>query len=214
MKETIKKMRDAFNMTKQRCYNPKCRDYQYYGGRGITICQRWLDSFDALVTDMGLRPTSSHTLERVDNNGPYSKENCVWALRQDQMQNTRQVRLVTYKGETKTIAEWERVLGFKSGTLKARLSRLGYTVEEAFTKDVKCGGLLPGKVYAHLEDQSWRTTEGLRRHPKPKKLTPNDVAQAKEWVAQGLTRSEVSRRFHVCVTTISHAVDGKGNYRA
>lgn len=141
--ERIRSMREAFNMTKQRCYNPEAADYWHYGGRGITICDRWLESFDHFLADMGLRPDGL-TLERVDNDGPYSPDNCVWATRSEQANNTRSVNLIQWEGEEHTIAEWERLKGFKPGTLKARLGVLGYTVEEAFTKPVRYG-LTPKK---------------------------------------------------------------------
>lgn len=139
--KTIRSMADAFNMTKQRCYNPNQRDYKYYGGRGITVCDRWLESFDNFLEDMGLRPEGK-TLERLDNNGPYSKENCVWANRKAQGNNTRRTKLITYEGQTLSVSQWARTVGMNPRTLHARLHTLGYTPEQAMTKPVKCGQTL------------------------------------------------------------------------
>jgi hypothetical protein len=71
---------------KQRCLNPKARHYNVYGGRGITIDPRWME-FDYFFIDMGARPGLKYSLDRIDNNGPYSKDNCKWSTRDEQMKN-------------------------------------------------------------------------------------------------------------------------------
>lgn len=74
---------------KQRCYNPKNKSWGYYGGRGITVCNRWVNSAVNFISDMGLRPSPNHQLDRIDNDKGYSPENCHWVLKIPQMQNTR-----------------------------------------------------------------------------------------------------------------------------
>lgn len=210
--DTVMAMLAAFNMTKQRCYNESNQDYKYYGGRGIRIEDRWLECPLNMVIDMGLRP-QGHTLDRIDNNGPYAHDNCRWVTRQEQMQNTRIVTPVEWNGESHSISEWERMLGFKPGTLKARLTRLGYSVEEAMTKEVKCGGLLETREYPHLADQSWRKTEHLRLHPKQPKFKGADIERIRDLVASGLSRSAVARMYGATTTTVSNVVDRLGAYK-
>ena len=92
---------------KGRCLNPNDQAYSSYGGRGITICDRWLNDFQAFLDDMGPKP-AKFTVERIDNDGPYSPENCTWASREDQASNRRNTRNLTAWGETKTISRWSR----------------------------------------------------------------------------------------------------------
>lgn len=93
---------------RNRCLDPKCAAYPNYGGRGITICQRWLDSFEAFVDDMGEKPSSEHSIDRINPDGNYEPENCRWATAIQQSQNRRPfARLIIFpwNGENLCVAE-------------------------------------------------------------------------------------------------------------
>lgn len=114
---------------RRRCYKPQRPDYHRYGGRGITVCDRWKEDFEAFYADMGPRP-DRHTLERRNNDGPYSPDNCYWAPLAAQHNNKRTSRFILVDGEKMTFANAERKLGLPRNTITRRL-RLGWTHAQA-----------------------------------------------------------------------------------
>lgn len=106
---------------KQRCQNPKARDYSDYGGRGIAVCERW-QRFENFAADMGEAPAGM-TIERKDNNAGYAPDNCRWATPEEQQLNTRRNRRVAHAGKEQTVTEWAREYGIPSATLFARLNK-------------------------------------------------------------------------------------------
>ena len=121
---------------KQRCTNPSCKDYRNYGGRGISICQKWLDSFESFYKDMGKRPTPSHSLERIDVNGNYEPSNCTWATKRQQSLNTRRNTFYTFNHQTLTLSDWAKDTGINRLTLLGRIQR-GWPIEKALTTPVR-----------------------------------------------------------------------------
>ena len=119
----------AWQSMKYRCYNPKFKQFSDYGGRGILVCLTWKDSFETFFEDMGERPSSKHSLERINNNEHYTKDNCKWATKVEQASNTR--TNLKYRGETAIHAS-ERLGGSKS-LVTDRVTKLGWTKEKAFT---------------------------------------------------------------------------------
>lgn len=117
-----------------RCTNPNVPAYKNYGGRGITMCPRWRDSFATFAADMGEPPVGMH-LERRNNDGPYSPENCYWATRTEQANNKRNNALLTWHGMTHTLAEWARRTGIPAPTVYRRL-KLGWDVDHALSLPV------------------------------------------------------------------------------
>lgn len=95
----------AWSDAKGRCYNQNNRKYPIYGGRGITMCERWRRSFEAFIADMGLRPSSAYSIDRIDGDGNYEPSNCRWATIREQNNNTSFNRVVTIDGQNITIAE-------------------------------------------------------------------------------------------------------------
>jgi len=117
-----------------RCHVPSDRSYKRYGARGIVVCERWRESFVDFLADMGDRPDGC-SIDRIDNDGPYSPENCRWATISQQNSNTRQNHKLTYGGETMTITQWGLCLNMSPRTIRNRL-RYGWSVERALTEPV------------------------------------------------------------------------------
>lgn len=120
---------------KARVSNPQNKSYASYGGRGITLSPRW-ERFETFLEDMGPRPTPDHQIERKDNDGPYSPENCIWATRQRQANNTRRNRLLEIGGVYKTLAQWCRDYGIDRDRVRARLDK-GWPLQDALERPLR-----------------------------------------------------------------------------
>lgn len=115
--------------------NKTHKDYKYYGGRGIKICQRW-DSYAMFLEDVGERPSGQHSIDRIDNNKDYSPENCRWATKVQQMRNTRRNRVITAFGETACLSEACAKRGSGYDIVRARLNN-GWSAEDALSVPVR-----------------------------------------------------------------------------
>jgi len=147
----------------QRCYSKTHRAYRLYGARGIEVCNRWrfgtadLNPVEAFAQDMGERPSSSHSLDRIDNDGNYEPGNCRWATPLEQSRNNRNCRLLTLNGKTQSVTEWAEELSLSRSTLYKRLDA-GYTAEEA---------LLSQRV----NERRWNLTDAQQRRLQEMRLT-------------------------------------------
>ncbi len=122
----------TWNAMIQRCTNLNVSNYKNYGGRGITVCDRWLDVCN-FIADMGSKPTRNHSLDRIDNNQGYSPENCKWATETEQTRNRRSNKMLTYKGKTQCLSDFAKEIGVKMSVLSARL-KAGWSIERALVK--------------------------------------------------------------------------------
>jgi hypothetical protein len=113
-----------------RCTNPRHTHYAYYGGRGITVCDRWLVFADFLA-DMGEKPNGL-SIDRIDNSKGYEPGNCRWATATRQMRNKRNNRILVFNGEPRSVAEWGEILGIPPAMIRDRMAT-GWTVEKALS---------------------------------------------------------------------------------
>ena len=112
-----------------RCENKNRSDYSRYGECGIRVCERWRTSFANFLSDMGLKPSPLHSIDRINNQGNYEPENCRWATSEEQNCNKKTNRLLEIRGKSQTISRWAKELNIHPQTLYSRLNR-GLTAEE------------------------------------------------------------------------------------
>lgn len=121
---------EAWAKLKSRCLNPNNAKYQIYGGRGISVCAQWVDDFGAFLSDVGPRPSSAHSIDRIDVDGNYEPGNCRWATPQTQSRNRTNNMWIEINGERMVAAEAADRFGVSRSAFCRRLQR-GWTVEEA-----------------------------------------------------------------------------------
>lgn len=148
---------------KGRCFNHKSKDFKRYGDRGITMCERWRDSFESFMDDMGNKPSSIHSLDRIDVNGPYAPDNCRWATPKEQSWNRRNNRRVNGK----PIGQIAFETGIPQATITTRLNKGQNPLETQWK-------LVDGKTIRQLAKELgvgyWGLWEKLRRKPRPKRV--------------------------------------------
>lgn len=120
---------------KDRCGNPKSHAWDYYGGRGILVCEEWKNSFERFMLDMGQKPGPEYSIERKDNSGNYEPKNCIWATRSQQGNNKRNNRVIEIDGKKNTASNWCREFEIPPCNFFARISK-GWSNEDALTKPI------------------------------------------------------------------------------
>jgi hypothetical protein len=118
-----------------RCSIPSATGYKNYGGRGISVCERW-KTFELFFEDMGFPPEDGFTLDRIDNNRGYSPDNCRWSSRKEQNRNQRDLVFLEFDGRIKCLSAWAEELGMQASSIKARINR-GWSVEKALSMKMR-----------------------------------------------------------------------------
>lgn len=121
---------------KRRCSDSRLREYPRYGGRGIKVCPRWLESFDNFFADMGPRPEGGYEIDRIDNDGNYEPSNCQWLIKAENTKKTRRTIYVDFHGERVCLSDAARLAGMRPATLFARLRVYGWPLDKALSTPV------------------------------------------------------------------------------
>ncbi len=134
----MERLYSVWSNMRNRCNNSRCKDYRYYGGKGVTVCQEWNDyyKFRKWAYDNGYQPNCGLTIERNDVCGNYCPENCSWVTRKEQCNNMTSNKLLTLNGETHNIAVWSEKTGIPYTVLESRVTGYGWSDERALTTPV------------------------------------------------------------------------------
>jgi hypothetical protein len=117
----------------ERCCNTNSGNYHMYGAKGITMCQKWRESFEEFLKDMGERP-EGFSIDRIDVYGNYEPENCRWASAKTQANNRTNNRKINFNNQNLNLSEWSDITGIKPSTISKRIDKYGWSVEEALTR--------------------------------------------------------------------------------
>lgn len=134
---------NTWQAMRQRCYDKNYKSYMNYGGRGITICERWRSSLENFFEDMGPRPTAEHSIDRIDVNGNYEPGNCRWATRSEQANNKVKSKYYDYRGTRGTLKQLCEKTGMRYGVAKDRIDDFNWPIEKALETPIRKRKLLP-----------------------------------------------------------------------
>jgi len=173
-----RKAHGAWSALKNRCGNENYSSFSSYGGRGISYCERW-ESFDNFIADMGEPPTKSHSLDRIDCDGNYSKENCRWATMKEQQNNRTNNVKFEFNGKEKTLAQWAGEYNIDYEVLRARYHR-GLSPD----KILFSGDLNPSYKYRTPNGEFDSIASVCESHSIPRSTASNRFKSTKavEWV--------------------------------
>lgn len=131
------KLYKVYFSMKQRCLNPKNKAFAYYGGRGIKICNEWIEDYTNFYNwAIANGYKKGLSIDRIDVDGNYEPSNCRWILQAEQVKNTRRNKFITFNGETKTLSEWSKTLGYNRTVIAYRI-KAGWSIEKTFTTPTK-----------------------------------------------------------------------------
>jgi len=143
---------------RQRCLDPNCETLEFYGAKGVTVCERWRHSFENFIEDMGERPSPKHSIERVDVELGYCPENCVWATRREQDRNRSDNIFVTYNGERMILSDAAKASGIGRSTLEQRI-KAGWPPEQLFSAPGTHHRMPPGTKFVTYQGRQMTLKE-------------------------------------------------------
>lgn len=185
----------AWQHVKQRCNNPNNPAYDRYGGRGIKVAERWANSFEAFLEDMGTAPSSQHSIDRYpNNNGNYEPNNCRWATAEEQSNNRHNNIDVEYKGQTKTLKQWSEELGRSYTAVWQRVFTFGWTIDKALETPEKTKELITYNDKTQTIDQ-WAKETGIHRNTLRYRISQGWAIEEVFSQNKTVPRSETSGQF-------------------
>lgn len=175
----------SWSSMRRRCYDPDADQYYLYGGRGISVCKRWIDSFEAFYEDLGARPEGM-TLDRIDPDGNYTPQNTRWADAKTQSRNRKTARMITSSDGTKrNLSEWAEKSDFSAECIAGRLDR-GMGIEQATTRDRHTNRGLP-TIFLEFNGSKMSAIEFSQEHCIP-------YSRVIKWHGQGKTACQMIER--------------------
>ncbi len=172
----------SWKSIKRRCFDTKFKSYKNYGGRGIKICERWENSFLNFITDMGMMPHPSCSIDRIDNDGNYEPNNCRWATRIKQANNKSNNVFLEWNGEKKTVAEWSRSTNIPIVAIRERLKK--WSIEKTLSTPLKSNNKIIKKIKfgnKSLSMYEWEKVLSIDRSTIYRKLQKSRI-NFEKWV--------------------------------